>query len=375
MSKDGVDPPNGIPVLRPRLPSAEDLLPYLRRIDENRVYANWGPLVTELEVRLSREWGLEAPTTTVAASGTAALVGTILATAGPARHDRPYALMPALTFSATAVAAELCGYRPYLSDVDPEEWMLSAERVAEHPMLDHVGVVVPVGAFGRPVSQEPWLDLRRRTGVPVVIDASASFDRILDAPDRCLGRIPVVISLHATKTFGTGEGGCVVCTDGELLADVVRALNYGFSSRRESEAPSLNGKMSEYSAAVGLASLDRWPETIGALRDVAARYRAAFDGAAVPGRLVVSPEVSACYALLESTRGQASQVEETLRRSGIDYRHWYGDGLHRQPQFAGAPRDDLSTTEDLAPRLIGLPLAPDLADETIARVARALGSG
>ena len=362
-------------MLRPRLPAAEHLLPYLRRIDESRIYANWGPLVTELEARLSREWGLGAGTTALAASGTAALVGTILATAGPAGHDRPYALMPALTFSATAVAAELCGYRPYLSDVDPEEWMLSAERVAEHPMLDHVGVIVPVGAFGRPVSQEPWLNLRQRTDVPVVIDASASFDRILDAPDRCLGRIPVVISLHATKTFGTGEGGCVVCTDGEILADVVQALNYGFSSRRESEAPSLNGKMSEYSAAVGLAGLDRWPETISTLQDVAASYRAAFDSAAAAGRLVVSPEVSACYVLLESARGRASRLEEGLRQSGIDYRHWYGEGLHRQSQFAGAPRDELSTTEDLAPRLIGLPLAPDLADDTIARVVKALGSG
>src|SRR5947209_1621371 len=48
--KDGLE---RVPALRPKLPSAERLLPYLRRIDANRVYANWGPLVEELEFRIA----------------------------------------------------------------------------------------------------------------------------------------------------------------------------------------------------------------------------------------------------------------------------------------------------------------------------------
>ena len=44
---------DGIPVLRPLLPRAERLLPYLRRIDETRIYSNHGPLSGELERRLA----------------------------------------------------------------------------------------------------------------------------------------------------------------------------------------------------------------------------------------------------------------------------------------------------------------------------------
>jgi hypothetical protein len=51
-------PPETIPVLRPLLPQADRLLPYLRRIDASRIYTNWGPLASELECRLSGQFGL-----------------------------------------------------------------------------------------------------------------------------------------------------------------------------------------------------------------------------------------------------------------------------------------------------------------------------
>ena len=368
--------PPPVPVLRPRLPSSERLLPYLRRIDESRVYSNWGPLVGELESRLSERWGLSPEATTSAGSGTAALVGAILASAGRATSRSPLALVPAFTFSATAVAVELCGYQPYLADVDRQSWMLDPEALASHPALDRAGAVVPVAPFGRPVPQAPWLEFRERTEVPVVIDGSASFDRVLEAPDSFLGEIPVVVSFHATKSFATGEGGCVVSTDTGLIALVTQALNYGFRVRRENEVPSLNGKMSEYHAAVGLAELDDWAAKIRAFENVAARYHARREELDVPGRLVTTPDVSACYVLLDcGDPSEAQRAERGLRGSAIDYRFWYGEGLHRQPQFARSPSDDLSITEDLLPRLIGLPLAPDLDERVVARAVEALATG
>ncbi len=369
-------PPPPLPVLRPQLPPAERLLPYLRRIDESRIYSNWGPLVGELEARLSERLGLPSGTVTSAGSGTAALVGAIMASAGRGGPRASLALVPAFTFSATAVAVELCGYGLYLADVDPESWMLDPARLASHPALERLGVVVPVAPFGRPVRQAPWLEFRERTGVPVVIDGSASFDRVLEAPGESLGEIPVALSFHATKSLATGEGGCVVSTDAELIARVTQALNYGFRVRRESETPSLNGKMSEYHAAVGLAELDGWAAKLRGLEDAAARYRARLDQAGRSVRLVTTPAVSACYVLADcGDRQAAARVEEGLRRAAIDYRFWYGEGLHRQRQFAQASGDDLSVTDDLARRVIGLPLAPDLDERSVGRVVDALEDG
>ena len=69
----------------------------------------------------------------------------LLATAGPATDERPYALVPAFTFAATAAAAERCGYRTIFADIDAESWMLDPDRCLSHRLLDRIGVVVPVG--------------------------------------------------------------------------------------------------------------------------------------------------------------------------------------------------------------------------------------
>ena len=70
-----------IPVMRPLLPPAEALLPYLRRMDTSRVYSNFGPLARELEERLAALLSLPSGAIVLAASGYAALAAAILAPA------------------------------------------------------------------------------------------------------------------------------------------------------------------------------------------------------------------------------------------------------------------------------------------------------
>jgi dTDP-4-amino-4,6-dideoxygalactose transaminase len=363
-------------VLRPLLPPTERLLPYLRRIDASRIYTNWGPLASEFEGRLSEHFQTPAGGTVSASSGTAALVGAILASAGPATEERPLALVPAFTFVATAVAVEQCGYRPYLVDIEARSWMADPERLSGHPALDRIGLVVPVAPFGRPVPQANWRAFRDTTGIPVAIDGAASFDRIADAPDGFLGDIPVAISFHATKCVATGEGGCVASTDTNLGLRVAQALNFGFHMTRESRSASINGKMSEYNAAVGLAELDGWPLKRRALKAVVDNYRRRLDNTGISGRLVAAPDIGASYVLFQCKDAtEADRVQESLTRSKVDYRLWYGRGLHHHASFAELPRDQLDVTEELAPCLLGIPLAPDLAEETIAAVVNALANG
>src|SRR6185436_16157292 len=115
--------PKTVPVLRPKLPQADKLITYLRRIDVARVYSNGGPLVTDFEAQMASRLGLRSDQFVTASSGTTGLVGTTLAAAGKATEDRPLALVPAFTFVATAAAMERCGYRPHLIDVDSNTWM------------------------------------------------------------------------------------------------------------------------------------------------------------------------------------------------------------------------------------------------------------
>ena len=365
-----------IPVLRPLLPTASRLLPYLARIDETRTYSNWGPLVHELQERLCSQLAQPQGSMVCASSGTAALVGAILATAGRATSDRPLAVVPALTFVGTALAVEECGFDVFVADVDPTEWTLDPVRLEQEVDLDRVGLVVPVAPFGRPVDQARWQTFRARTGIAVVIDGAASFDLAAPSPDDFLGQIPVTMSFHATKAFSSGEGGCIACGRSAAAVDATRALNFGFYDDRNAVAASTNGKMSEYHAAVGLAELDGWAAKRALLEGVVALYLDAFASVGLLDRLVCAPAIGLSYMLVQTGDvAESASVQRSLNASGVDFRLWYGRGVHRHTYFARVARGRLDTAENLAARLIGLPLAPDLAPGDVKRVADAVSMG
>ncbi len=369
-------PSRMVPVFRPQLPRCRDVLTYLRRIDATRVYSNHGPLLLELERRLSDYLGMPPAGVICASSGTSALTGAILATAGRATTLRPWAIVPAFTFVATAAAVEQCGYQLYLADVDANTWLLDPEMLLRHPMREHIGLVIPVATFGRPVPQAPWQSFREKTGIPVVIDGAASFAGVANKADEFLGNILVALSFQATKCFATGEGGAVVSRATGLVVRAAQALNFGFSGSRDSRTASTNGKMSEYHAAVGLAELDGWKGKLQAFGAVAEGYQRRMADAGLSGWLRSMPNVAPNYVLLQCPSvARAELVQSSLSRSGIDSRLWYGRGLHTQTYFAEVPRGNLEVTESLAPRVLGLPMAPDLMDNSIERVVAAVVAG
>lgn len=365
--------PDPIPVLRPLLPTSEALLPYLRRIDASRVYSNFGPLVCEFEQRLAALLSLGPGSIALAASGASALAGAILATAGRARTAKPVAVVPDHTFVATALAAEQCGYRVRLADIDPATWSLDPEALSTHANLEDVGLVVVVAPYGRAVAQAPWLEFQERTGIPVVIDGAASLETLIREPDGFLGPIPVMLSLHATKAFASGEGGAVACSDAQLLARTVQALNFGFYDSRDCAMASINGKMSEYHAAVGLAELDGWAAKQAAFAQVHATYRQAMAQVGLADRFFGPPEAASCYALFRcASADQAAAVKAALDAGRIGHRHWYGLGLHAQSHFSACEQDDLSASQSLGACLLGLPVAPDLSEQAIAWVVQCI---
>jgi len=362
-----------IPVYQPKLPSAEKLLPYLREIDKSRWYSNHGMLAQALQRRIAAMAGANV---IVTASGWAALKAAIIAAAGAATSRRALALMPSYTFAATALAAESCGYKPYFLDVEEENWLISPQVLLDHPALADAGIVVPVAAYGRPVAQEPWRRFQEATKTPVVIDAAAAFEAIVDDPSSLTGKVPVVVSFQATKTLSTGEGGAVIWNDDDGLIAVARAINFGFYGTRESKSPSFNGKMSEFHAAVGNASLDAWSETRAAWQSTCAAYFNCAEKAGVTAQLILPPAIASCYALFRaSSESEAIAVGQVLDKSGIEHRYWYGRGLHTHQHFAAAPHDPLPHATQLAPCLVALPTAIDLSHEAMERIVAALSEG
>jgi dTDP-4-amino-4,6-dideoxygalactose transaminase len=347
------------------MPAAEALRPYLERIDEARWYTNFGPLLVEFERRLSARFDPPAPVATVCSATTGLSIG--LQALGVRRGG--LCAMPSWTFVATAHAALQAGLEPWLVDVDPATWMLDPEALkrALGAAPGEVAAVVPVAPFGRMPEPGAWRRFQVDTGVPVLLDAAAAFDALHDAS------VPAVVSLHATKALGVGEGGFFAAEDFELVERFRQLTSFGFRGSRTSHVPAANAKLSEYAAAAGLASLDGWPAIRLRYLRTAQHLRIA---------LATTPEVrfqagwgvewatSVCVVRLPD--GTADAVEARLRTAGISTRRWWGHGCHREPAFAACPRAELPVTETLAASTLGVPFWPDMATEEIDRVAGAL---
>jgi len=230
LAVDAVEPrpretsPPLIHVLRPRLPSASELLPYLQEIDQARWYSNGGPLVTRLERELSRHFGLPNLGVVTAANCTLGLTAVLLA-----REVRPgsLCLMPSWTFAATPHAARAAGLVPFFHDVDQRTWALDPNAVREtlKRQASPIGAVMVVSPFGAPIDLHAWEKFEDDTGVPVVVDAAAGFDTARPS------RIPSVVSLHATKILGAGEGGFIITADPRLREShsVLQLRLHGFA--------------------------------------------------------------------------------------------------------------------------------------------------
>ncbi|HEX3818272.1 MAG TPA: DegT/DnrJ/EryC1/StrS family aminotransferase [Chthoniobacterales bacterium] len=355
-----------IPVARPRLPLAAEIVPYLRRIDEAQWYSNGGPLVTELEHRLAFHFGDENTTVATVANATIGLTLALFACDLP----RPsLCMVPAWTFAASAHAIEFAGLVPWIVDVDETSWSLSAEmaRALLRDAPGQVSAVMPVAPFGAPIDFVAWEKFREETGIAVVIDAAASFDTLRAT------QIPAVVSLHATKLLGAGEGGLVVINDANFGQQVQQRANFGFWNSREAKMQSLNGKLSEYAAAVGLAALDGWPETRADFAGVARVYGEVF---AEQDRFRLQSGLGENWVsstvVATTPPGTADAARHSLGEKQIGTRRWWGGGLHRHRAFAHCPRLATPVTDGLADGTIGLPCWRDLPPELIAKICAAL---
>jgi dTDP-4-amino-4,6-dideoxygalactose transaminase len=357
-----------IPVMRPHLPAADELLPYLRRIDEARYYTNHGTLLRDLESRLAAFYGVAASQIAVVANGTVALSAALLAVGA---RPGSKCLLPSWTFVGSAAAAWAANLRPHFVDVDEATWMLDPLALGRRPDLSDVGAVMVVSAFGSPVDTLAWDAFTADTGVPVVIDCAASFDTVRTVPSARPGTSPIMVSLHATKAFGVGEGGLVLSTDDDTIQRFNQICNFGVW-QKPGQILGYNGKESEYHCAVGLAMLDRWEERRRQLDRLTQHYHAALSGIE---RLSLLPRYGkgwvSCYCNVKTT-DSATRLIDRLTTAGISTRRWWQSGVHVQEAYRDFPRDPLPVTEYLAERVVGVPFFHDMTDAQFHSVIEAV---
>lgn len=360
-----------IPLLKAKLPTIDQALPYLHRIDQTRSYVNFGPLSYEFENRLAKHFNVEPKNIITIANGTLAITACLMAFNLP---KNSYCIMPSWTFTATPAAACAAGLTPYFVDVNPTTQALDPltleKQIKEisHP----IGAVIVVSPFGAPINRQAWDDFTKKTGIPVLIDGAAAFETVSSKPEMSPGQTPIMISLHATKIFGIGEGGLILSTNEELIHRIRLISCFGFNEARESAILGMNAKLSEYVAAIGLTVLDNWQEIRQDCLAVRDNYLKIFNHFGIKTWLQNDWVSATCNILLPES---AETVSKKLKSLGIDNRRWWGSGCHHHLAYCNYPRQqNLPFTAWLGSSVLSLPFASDLSSEQIERIGDAVES-
>lgn len=358
-----------IPFLRPNLVKHEAIIPYLIEIDKSRLYSNFGPLNNRFEQRVLNEYFESLGAVTTVNNAT---IGLILAISQCKRPKGKYALMPSFTFAATPLAALWCGLEPFFIDIRPDDWCMDEKLLKEvlQKLGDEVAVIIPYATFGNNMDLDFYKKIHE-SGVPVVVDAAASFGAT-DSQAQFGRGFPgcVVYSFHATKSFGVGEGGLVYSANTDLISKIRQAENFGFSANRETSLIALNGKLSEYTAAIALATLDIFEEKAKTRQQIYTWYLENLSQKDLLNKgwtvQKVKGEIPYQFMPICSPEDQKNMdIIQLLASKNIEARTYFSPPCHKHQLFSGFLHTPLPVTEKISNNILSLPLWEEMSEQDV----------
>ena len=343
-----------IPVLRPRLPDTPTISRYLERIDQARIYSNFGPLYQDFSERLADYFNVQKDQVALFANGTLALQAAI-ETVGEVGDAW---VVPSWTFVATAQAVTSARRRVHFADVDPNTWALKPEdRLFARGQV----VVAPFGDRPKISSWSPVHNFK-------VFDAASCFDACRGVGPELDDRSIMMISLHATKPLAAGEGALLVGPK-NWVARAAQWGNFGFRGSRVATGPGLNAKLSEYHCAVGLASLDYWAttrESLSELTQIATNLTSSCGLKAQPA--MHEGHVTLTWNIEFPDQINVQHIADAMESQGIETRRWWPCGVDEMPAFEGSTTDLLPNSRVLSKQVLGFPFGPHVTAKDLAFV-------
>jgi dTDP-3-amino-3,4,6-trideoxy-alpha-D-glucose transaminase len=285
-------------------------------------------------------------------SGTEALRLSIEAL-GIGRGDE--VVVPAFTAAPTAAAVCAANATPVLVDVDADTAAIDP-AAADAAMTERTRAVVSVHLYGRPA---PVPEL----GVPVIEDAAQAHGALDPAAPR---GIAAAYSFYPTKNLGgIGDGGAVVTDDADLAARVRLLRAHGAHAAYEHTVIAGNSRMSEIEAAALRMGLTLLPEWNARRRSIAERYRHA-----APSLSWHAEHPSHVYHLCVARVRERDSFRAAMP---FDTAVHYPLALTQQPAYTHFTRMPCPEAEAWAAQCVSFPCFPELTDDEIEVVCRALG--
>ncbi len=353
----------------PSVPEPSDFLDEIKTIFVSRWLSNSGFYCRRFEEDLQKHVGRVVVCTP---SGDIALLIALAALKAFLGDDpRREVIVPSYTHPSTGNCLLWNGFKPVFCDVDARTLCISPEIV--RPLLGpRVAAILPVYAHGNPCDMPALEKLARENGVTLIADASAGFGAdISGSPAGSFGDLEV-FSFSGTKVLTCGEGGAI-CLGKESFEETVRRIGqYGIAENYCCVTKGVNGKLAELPAALGLANLSRFSQSLANRRRAATRYRDHFRK--VPqcriqhsfSQLARGSEKD--FALILGSPEEAQRLVGRLRSCRVETRPYYRP-LHKMPAFSGCQRGNLENTERISDCVVCIPLYNEIRDELIDMVA------
>lgn len=234
-------------VTKPFLPPFEDFKQDLEKIWSSGMLTNGGPYHQRFEHELGKFLGVEH-----VSLFTNATIGLI--TALQALRISGEVITTPYSFVATSHSLLWNGIVPVFVDIDPQTFNIDPSKI-EAAITPKTSAILAVHCYGTPCDVDAIQKIADKYNLKVIYDAAHAFGvqchcgSILQHGDLS------ILSFHATKVFNTFEGGAIISPNLKTKTQIDHLKNFGFVDETTVVASGINGKMSEFNAALGLLQL------------------------------------------------------------------------------------------------------------------------
>ena len=323
-----------------------------------------GPEVAELEEQLAAYTGAKHCITV--ANGTDALqIAQMALGIGPGDE----VITPGFTYIATAETVALLRAKPVYVDIDPRTYNLDPSLL-EAAITPQTKAIIPVSLYGQCADFDAINTIAARHGIPVIEDAAQSFGATYNGRKSCNLTTIACTSFFPSKPLGCyGDGGAIFTNDDELAKVMRQIARHGQDRRYHHIRVGVNSRLDTLQAAILLPKLTILDAEIAARQQVAERY-----ASLLPRPLQtphIEPHNTSTWAQYTVQAPHREQVQERLKQAGIPTAVHYPIPLNQQPAVADA-NARLPVGDEVAQKVISLPMHPYLDEDSIGRIVHAV---
>ncbi len=351
-----------IPVTQPFLPPKEEYEKYLNGIWSRNWLTNMGPLASQLEMELKDY--LKIKHLLFVTNGTVALQMAI-----KALDLKGEIITTPFSFVATTSSIVWEGCTPVFVDIDAESLNIDPSKI-EAAITEKTSAILATHVYGNPCDVEAIEEIAKKQNLKVIYDAAHAFGVQVNGKSVFEYGDISICSLHSTKLYHSVEGGLMFTQDADLLKKIAYIRNFGISGFDSFSELGINGKNSEFHAAMGLVNLKYVDAIIAKRKSLTARYEEKLKTlkAFRPKWHKTSENNGAYLPFVLKSEELLLKIKTELDKNEVFTRRYFYPSLASSLPYLGD--EHFPKTDDISKRVLCLPLYYELTEEEVDWICR-----